>query len=492
MIFGFKVRYLRLQNQLSYQELAARTGMSTSYLNDIEKGKKYPKPDKITILGQALGVDYDEMVSTKANKKLQPIVDLLNSRFFKLFPLDEFGISPEKLLELFTNTPDRVNAFVSTIFRLGRRYHIGEHDFYREALRSYQDMYDNYFPFIEEEALAFRKKHALPADFVFGTDFLEEKLKVDYGISVERRSLPGKKANEHIRSYYVARKKVLLIHPGLTTKQETFLLAREIGFQALGLTDRPFVTRIPKMITFEKQLNNFRASYFAVALLMEENRVVADVKHLAGQASWKPELLLDLLHKYQVSPEMLIQRLTNILPKHFGFKELFFRRISGRKDLKDYRITKELHLSRVHKSLNNALDEHYCRRWVGIHSLRNLNIQMATQGEGNDEPMLDAAAQISSYYQSDGEYLCMSIAKPSTYNPQESVSVVLGILITPQLRETFYFLNDPQLLRKQVNSTCERCPIPDCGARVAPPKVIEKNMMIERLNQALIELEKEV
>ncbi|MEM6805455.1 MAG: helix-turn-helix transcriptional regulator, partial [Bacteroidota bacterium] len=43
LIFGFKVRYLRQKFEYSYQELSKKTGLSTSYLNDIEKGKKYPK-----------------------------------------------------------------------------------------------------------------------------------------------------------------------------------------------------------------------------------------------------------------------------------------------------------------------------------------------------------------------------------------------------------------------------------------------------------------
>ena len=79
LIFGFKVRYLRQQKNLSYQELANKTGLSTSYLNDIEKGKRYPKPGKITNLATALEVDYNYMVATNASKKLQPIIDLLNS-----------------------------------------------------------------------------------------------------------------------------------------------------------------------------------------------------------------------------------------------------------------------------------------------------------------------------------------------------------------------------------------------------------------------------
>ena len=50
IIFGLKVKQLRLEKNLSFAELAEKTGMSISYLNEIEKGKKYPKEDKISIV----------------------------------------------------------------------------------------------------------------------------------------------------------------------------------------------------------------------------------------------------------------------------------------------------------------------------------------------------------------------------------------------------------------------------------------------------------
>ncbi|MFT4568613.1 MAG: transcriptional regulator with XRE-family HTH domain, partial [Saprospiraceae bacterium] len=176
LIFGFKVRYLRQQAQYSYQQLADKTGLSTSYLNDIEKGKRYPKPDKIKKLAVALHVDYNYMVATNASKKLQPIIELLNSKFFKLFPLEKFGISLEKLLELFTQTPDKVNAFISTIFKIARNYQVDETQFYKEALRSYQDMHNNYFVDLEDAARSFKQEYSIKGTLPFTKAFLEDQL----------------------------------------------------------------------------------------------------------------------------------------------------------------------------------------------------------------------------------------------------------------------------------------------------------------------------
>ena len=86
-IFGLKVRELRSKKGFSYQDLSKETGLSVSYLNEIEKGKKYPKGDKIMSLAQALGVSYDHLVSLKVSKKIEPVVDLLQSDFFRELPL---------------------------------------------------------------------------------------------------------------------------------------------------------------------------------------------------------------------------------------------------------------------------------------------------------------------------------------------------------------------------------------------------------------------
>ena len=77
LIFGLKLKEIRNEKGISYQELREKTGLSLSYLSEIENGKKYPKGDKIMILAKALGVSYDELVSLKVPRKLEPIVNLI-------------------------------------------------------------------------------------------------------------------------------------------------------------------------------------------------------------------------------------------------------------------------------------------------------------------------------------------------------------------------------------------------------------------------------
>lgn len=63
LILGLKVRQLRTQKQLHLAEVAKQADLSVSYLNEIEKGKKYPKANKIASLAKVLGVTYDSLVS---------------------------------------------------------------------------------------------------------------------------------------------------------------------------------------------------------------------------------------------------------------------------------------------------------------------------------------------------------------------------------------------------------------------------------------------
>ncbi len=479
LIFAFKVKYLRQQKDLSYQQLSDVTGLSTSYLHDIEKGTKYPKIDKINALAKAFDVDYDYLVSTKASKKIQPVIELLNSDFLKVFPLEMFGLSLYKLFELFSNTPDKVNAFISTIIKITRNYQLRNEHFYQAALRSYQDMHDNYFEDIETSAKEFQKdlKEATP----YKTKYLESILREKYNISVDRSTLPQNQALSSLRSYFSQDQNTLFINENLSSAQENFLLGRELGFQYLGIAERPFTTRIIEQYSFEKLLNNFYASYFAAALLMDEHHLADDIRKLAALNTWNEGPLLQLLKKYNVTPEMLLQRMTNILPRHFGINDLFFLRLSGKSDLKSYHMTKELHLSQLHNPYGNVRNEHYCRRWISVNIIKRLRASRKAS------PIADA--QISKYWETTNEYLCFSIAKPQKEAAQEGVSVTVGLLMTETVRRLFGFLNDPDLKSKEVNTTCERCSMPNCGARATPPIVLEKEEERLQVLQSLKDLD---
>lgn len=475
MIFGFKAKYLRQQHGFSLEELAKRSGLSKSYLHEIEKGKKYPKVNKIQAMAEALGVDYDFMVSTRASKKLQPIVDLLTSDFVKEFPLELFGISPEKLFELFSNTPDKVNAFISTLFKLTRNYQMQREQLYMAALRSYQDMYDNYFPDLEAAVRDFREQTGWDGLGNRSPETLAGLLSSRYGLRVDKEAMPKLAELRGQRAYFQPETRTLYLNAGLSSAQQRFLLCRELAFQHLALEERPYFTRIVRIDSFERLLNNFKASYFAVALLMEEEHMLADIRHFAEQPQWSAAAITGLLDKYDVTPEMLLQRWTNLLPQHFGIKDLFFIRIAGSEGLQHFRMTKELHLSQLHQPYANELNEHYCRRWVSVNIIKKLKTKVAAKGS----PPLLIEAQISAYWQTPSQYFCLSIAKPDFDAPGRGVSVTIGLLLNEELRRHFRFIGQADLPVRLVHTTCERCGIDHCEARAVAPIVLEQERQRE-------------
>ncbi len=481
LIFGLKVAHLRREQNLSYQQLSERTGLAISYLHDIEKGKKYPKYDKILALAKALDTDYNYLVSLQASKKLKPVIDLLQSDFLKIFPLETFGVSLPKLLELLAETPDKINAFISTVIKIIRNYNLQGEDFYKTALRSYQDLHDNYFEDLEQVVRDFRQTTGLTATRLT-PEILENLLLQYFDITVDRETLSKQEELNNIRSFYALKDKILFLNHNLTPAHENYLLGKELGFQFMRIAQqRPYETHMMEVDSFDKLLNYFRASYFSVALLMNETEMIRDIGRMAERETWDPEAFLQLLFKYDVTAENLLQRLANILPKHFGIKELFFLRFFTGPDMHKFEMTKEMHLSQLHNPHANQLDEHYCRRWISINLIRRL--KATDHAETNAGMLCDA--QISSYWGTPNAYLCICIAKPDQDNPQNSTSVTLGLLVNDRLRQLFRFLNDPNLKIKDVHTTCERCGITDCGARAVPPVVLQHRKSKERMKAAL-------
>ena len=458
LIFAFKVKYFRQQKEYSYQSLSDITGLSVSYLNDIERGKKYPKFDKINALAEAFGVSYDYLVSTKAPKKVEPVIELFTSDFLNLMTSESFDLDPFNLLNLLTIAPERMNALISALFNITKTYQMRSEHLYFTALRSYQALFNNYFGDVEQAVVEFVKEHKL-SDKLPRDGKALEKLYVDkVGFKIDRKKLAKDEKFKGVRSYFSQKSKTLYIQDNLSEAQVNFIIARELGFWHLGYKKRPKAFPLIESEDFDTILYNFKASYFAVALLMPETEIANELFELGQAANWKPKAWENLLTKFNVTPEMLLQRLTNILPKHFDVDNLFFLRIKELDQYPNkYAITKQMHLGRNHHPYANVMNESYCRRWVSINCLKEQEKGMVQ-------------CQISDYHNTDHKYFCISILG-SGISP-DKVSVTLGILMNDRSRALFRFLGDPNIQTRVVHTTCQRCSIVDCKERESEPKVI--------------------
>lgn len=482
IIFGLKVKQLRKGQQLSFANLSELSGLSISYLNEIEKGKKYPREDKIEALADALKVSIVHLTSPDLGKQLAPLGQLLRSNFLNELPLDLFGLDAGKIVEMLAGAPTKIGAFITTLVGISRRYALEQENFYFAALRSYQALHDNYFESIEEKADEFVANNNLPTDRPVSTRLLNKILKSRYRYKIEEMAF-GEDFQElnRFRSIYLPDKKRLLVNNKLTETQRAFLLGKELACNVLKLKNRIYTSTFVKVNSFDEVLNNFKAAYFSGAILMNRENLVNDLNLFFANPQWNAGGFTDIMHKYKASPEMFFHRLISIIPKYYGLDNIFFIRFNNRLSTSEYRLTKELHLNREHQPYGNALLEHYCRRWITVRMLQDLQSKQIKE----DYSGMLTGVQRSRYNGSDDEYLCFTIARPAHPTPDTNISVTLGLLVNDELKRKIKFWNDPVIPVKEVAQTCERCPISDCGERVASPTVVEQERKQKRLEEAL-------
>ncbi len=483
ILFGLKVKHLRLDQGLSFADLAKSSGLSVSYLNEIEKGKKYPKPDKIADLSKALSVTAESLTSSDLPLALAPIADLLQSNFLNELPLELFGIELIKVVDIIANAPIRVGAFISTLVEISRNYALREDHFYFAALRSYQELHYNYFEDIEQAVLDFSKENKLDADQAVSISAVEHILRKKYKYSIVENGLKDYPEFKNMRSVFVPKKKQLLLNDSINSTQLQFQYGKELAFNYLGLKDRSLTSSLIKVKSFDMVLTHARAAYFSVALFMNKSTFINGLTDFFNRKKWDGHAFMELMHKYNAAPEMFFQRLTNVIPHHFGIKGLFLLRILHDPKVDKFKIDKELHMQRKHHPHSNGLQEHYCRRWMSVSLLQDLN-KMQLDGKYTGTIV---GVQRSKYFGTDDEYLCITLARPANPHSKYNVSVTLGMIIDEELRSKIKFVDDPAINFKIVNTTCERCAVKDCKERTIEPIVLERidrrKAMTDRLKE---------
>jgi transcriptional regulator with XRE-family HTH domain len=482
LVFGLKLKQLRLDKGLSLSELSQKSGLSISYINEIEKGKKYPKSDKIIALAAAMDVDYDTLVSLKLSKRLEPISDLLSSNILTELPLELFGIDPANLLEILSDAPMKISAFVGTLIEIARNYNMSIEKFYFSALRTYQEMHDNYFEDIETEAERFLTENQVEPERLLDETYLAEILRTRYNYVIENINERVNPEFSSVRSLTITNSSGsrLLVNMHLSSVQRAFIYGREIGYLYLNLKNRLHTTALVEAESFEQLLNNFKASYFASGIIIKRSLLVPAIADFFAQKTWQPEKLIDLIHQFNTTPESFCYRLSNILPRYFGINQIFFSRFNNFVGQNLFDMTKEMHISRKHYP-HTVRDEHYCRRWVALTVLNDL----ADIIQHKEQPRILCKAQKSTYIDTQDQYLVISFAQPMSPTPNLNVSVSMGIYLDDQTREKLAFLQDPQLPSRDVNQTCERCSLFDCRERIAAPVILQKKFKNEELRKAL-------
>lgn len=484
VIFGMKLKQFREHAGLSLTDFAGRTGLSTSYLTEIEHGKKYPKAEKIARMADVLGRAYDDLVSLRLDEGLTPLADFLSSPVLHNFPYHLFGISPAELVDLMVRQPLEASALVKALVEIAEQYNIGVEHLFRSALRAYQEMNENYFPDIERAVDEFTGEAGLAIQPTPEYSSIRDVIQSRFGYRLDEEELDRHPQLKHFRSILVKKPKqppLLLINSALTERQKKFILAREIGYQVLGIKERAITSAPERIDSFEQVLGDFKASYFAGATLIHREPLIRDMREFFSADRWDGQKFLSFLDKYQVTPEMFLYRLTEVLPRFFEFKMHFLRfNHEGHK----FALVKHLNMSEILIPSGTGLNQHYCRRWLALRILNELPRKQSQNG-GVVEPIADA--QVSRFVDSETRFLCIALARHLALNPAAVSSVALGFRIDDKLEQTVNFISDPAITRFEINGTCERCPLnpEECTDRAAPASFLELQKEHRAIEQEL-------
>ncbi|MCI0614581.1 ImmA/IrrE family metallo-endopeptidase, partial [bacterium] len=435
-------------------------------------------------------IAFDEIVSTKVDTSLDPLTGILDSEVLNEFPFEFFGITPREILQLVGDSPKEAAALVRTLLEIAHSYDMRVEQFLFAALRSYQKMHGNYFSDIETAAEKYTADHKIKIQRTIPMQNLAAILRREYGYIIDEITLIHYPELKRFRSIYAdGSPPRLILNPKLFPSQKAFLIGREIGYRWLGLKEHPVTSSWLKIESFEQVLNNFRASYFSGALLLNQQLLHQDLIRFFGKKRWNGEHLLSIMRGYNATPEMFFYRLSQLVPKLFSLHEMFYLRFNNKAGSDVYELTKELNMSRVMAPHGIGLNEHYCRRWLSIQLLKNLS---AKSKKSQDQVLV--SAQRSFFIDSQAEFFVITLARPLVLTEDTNSSISIGFLINDALKENIRFWNDPAIPRVDVNETCERCRLTkaECAERDAPPTIYKRQQRLLQQEQTLQRLLKDM
>jgi transcriptional regulator with XRE-family HTH domain/Zn-dependent peptidase ImmA (M78 family) len=483
LIFGLKLKELRNERGYSLSTLSAKTGISKSYLNEIEKGKKYPKTEKITRLAKLFDVTYEEMISLNLNKRLSPISDLIKSNILSELPLDFFGVEPTDLLTLLSAAPTKFSAFMDAIIQIGRDHDIRVESLYFSVLRSYQEMHENYFPEIEKVAKKNYRECNIAHDSSSLKDRIEDKLTTNYKYNIVYDGIPEQEHLSSVRYIYIEGKRpTILLNGNLDHRQQLFILARELGVCTMRLSPRNNTSSWINTESFSHVLNNFKAYYFASALILDERVFTKGIVDFTKKTLFSSSEVLALMQKSQIHAEPFMLRLTNLVPRYFRYSQLFFVRYN--EHIKDhvFKMTKVLHGSGLKRTSASSLEIKACQRWVALTTLTRLNDESSSH---NNIEMPICTVYKVHYEESSSNYLIISVAQRMLPATDMNSCISVGFLINDRFSEKTKFLSDPNIEQHTVSFAWLSEHDGGIEDGLSKTSLIEEEKSISRINDAI-------
>lgn len=460
LILGIKLKQYRINAGYSLKKLSEESKISHSYLNEIEKGKKFPKPDKLMAIANALNIDYDDLVSTGFDPELEPIEKYFKSNFFKSFPFEFFEIDPSQLVQSILGSPLKLSTLFNTLNKLSGNYNIDFHKLYNDILTSYIEIHHNYFEEIEELAqdLEIEKTEAS----------LKRYLRKEYNAETELFNPDWNPSLNNIKTVYKSNK--LLINRNLNYNQRLFYLAKEIAYKHLKFKNRFLTSPNIKSNDLESYLNDYLASYFAAAFLIPQNEITDRLKTIFSNSTFSAAEFYKIADHFKVNIETLFYRLITVLYKSFGLKDLYFLKFESTNDAREARILKEIKIN-SHRPYGVNYLENHCRRWQALSIFNDKLLERHIK------------TQIADFVDESDKYFEISTIQKQFNEKTETLTLCIGI--NKDSSHQIQFLNNKNNKRVLVGHTCETCPIFDCKERVAAPTTLSKQRNILEIEKAV-------
>ncbi|HQU73012.1 MAG TPA: helix-turn-helix domain-containing protein [Calditrichia bacterium] len=479
-LLGIKLRQSRQKKGFSLRQLAHKTNLSISYLSEIEKGKKYPKLEKLLTLSRALGLSFDELVASHTDQQLDPLSAILTSPVIQEFPFRMYGVSPEEMLSLIANDLDKGSALIRTFLEIGQDYDMRVEHLLFAALRAYQQMHQNYFEDLEEAAKRFVMEQGWFTDTAPKLKQIRDFL-LSKKFEIREEDLTRFPDLEGVRGFVVpGKKRKILLEKSLSDIQKAFVLLRIAGAEVLDLPQLPPTASWASVASFEQLLGNFKASYFAGAVLMPRDKFVARLRGFFRSLRWDGQQFLTLIDESGVTPEMFLYRMSELLPRFLKLPNLVFMRFYRRSETDRIHLSKFFNLTPFYVPVGLGSREHYCRRWGAIKLLRELDPR-------DSQP--HTAVYQSHFVHRDISLFSIALAGNTPGRPGHQTAGAVSFVMDDAFRRQVSFWDDPQVRRESVHLTCERCPLPlaECAERVAPPVLYEAEQGQIRRENALRE-----
>ncbi|MBM5787035.1 MAG: helix-turn-helix domain-containing protein [Pelagibacterales bacterium] len=453
---GFKIKSARRRLNISQANLSEKIGISPSYLNLIESGKRKLSLDVLLKISEILNLDIKDL-SKKDNVNLAyDLQDLLGDNLFE--DLDITNIEVKDLSE--TNP-----LIAKALIRLGDVYRkknsetfdkvevlSGENlqnlksTFPGEVVSDFLQEHQNYFPKLEDFASRiFENVHRdFRTRYVLLSDYLKKKHNVSIiDVVPEKDQMFSKK--------YSNEKKILYLSNYVTLETKKLYCAAQIAqFEAMSiieeyLSDYNFPSDISKKLTTISLLN-----YTAAAILMPYKLFFDECK----KYRYDMELLQ---HTFAVSFEQVAHRVTCLQdPKMKGIPFHMLRSdIAGN-------ISKRLSLSGIQIPRYGGA----CPRW---------NIYSAFMSPGKIHSAISKMP--------DGEkYVCIARTVEKGIGGYGMYKSILSIGLGCEIKYAKDFVYSDSLNLKDENAAipigvnCRTCPRMECQQRAFPP--VNKDLSI--------------